>query len=163
LITNDDPEHWHPTYNIGLLAGGEARNQVAHHAEATIDIRFPDHASKQQIITALATLTPQYPHVTLEVLFDEADHGTDPDEPHLAPYLEALRLELGAAPHAAAFERAHGTSDARFFYAGGCRIIDRPDGGDIHADTEWLDLESFYTHYRVLRRYVHAVVGPDAR
>lgn len=161
LIAHDDPEHWHPTYNIGLIGGGQAPNQVADHAEATIDIRYPDQDSKCMIRDKLVKIAAQYPQVALEVLFDESDHGVAPEDPHLAPYFAALRIECGQTEPE--WDRAHGTSDARFFFAAGCRIvIDRPAGGDIHADGEWLDLESFHTHYRVLRRYVDAVARLDA-
>ena len=155
LIAHDDPEHWHPTYNIGQIHGGEAFNQVAAAAEATVDIRYPDPTSKQQVIDVVTRLATAHPYISLETTLDAADHGADVEHPCVTAYAAAVRSERGHTPD---WSYAHGSSDGRFFYAAGMRvIIDRPDGGNIHGDDEWLDLESFAAHYRVLRRFVDAV------
>jgi len=49
----------------------------------------------------------------------------------------------------------YGASDARHFAQLGCPVMmHKPLGGEIHSDSEWVDLESVMAFYQGMRGYL---------
>lgn len=133
----NDPHHWHETVSIGAIQGGEVVNQVPGSATAKIDIRFTENYSAHDIRAILdAQLEPG---VGIEVIGTGEYFGTDPHDPLLALYLDAMRKQGMTM----ATVSEHGATDARFFADLGIPIwLHDPLGGGFHTDDEWLDLPS---------------------
>jgi len=58
---------------------------------------------------------------------------------------------------------AHATSDATYFSAVGCDAIEfGPVGEGAHQDNEWVDIQSLYDYYQVLKNFLLELDGITA-
>lgn len=138
-----------PTANIGQICGGKATNLIPDHAEAKVDIRYPPEMEGQKIYEDLKTLLSE---VSVEVLAQGSPHHEDLNTAPFLKFQEIARqmygIDIGKT-------LSHGSSDARFFSEKGIPVIViAPQGGDIHSDEEWIDLEDLNRFYQVLKKFV---------
>jgi len=146
--------HWVNTFNIGRIQGGLATNVVPNIATAQCDIRFIETQNPHQLITLMRSVLP--PGVELDVYANEPPMITPMNHPLVLAYMEAIKT-VGRVPM---IDADHGSSDGRFFSAKGVPVIlAQPDGGNIHAKGEWVDIQSIDDYYTVLHNYLHAVCG----
>lgn len=122
------------TFNLGVIKGGEAANQVPAHAEAVIDIRFVRDEELEEIRVAIAKVASE-----MGIDAREVTHLTpvnnDKNNPWIQKFAQILESE-GIAP---GYTRSYGGTDARFFAQHGASLlVSQPDGGNLHADGEWI-------------------------
>lgn len=143
---------YYPTVNIGTIAGGVATNQVPDSAEAKLDIRFPAVISSEEIMQHLEAIADNQKGVTLEKLIEASPSQVDLSLPPFQSFRqlakELYKIEIGEVS-------AHGASDARYF---GERkipvLVISPEGGDIHSDKEWINLDDLVRFYTVMKAWV---------
>ena len=138
-----NPEHWHRTFNWGIVKAGQSANQVPDRAEAVFDIRYTENDDPDALTAQLrANLQSE-----IEVLaFDPVFEGGT------SPYMDLLRDIVPEAN----WGMEHGASDARFLAANGIPGIVWGANGDMsqHTDDEHVHLDSIHALYQHLDRFL---------
>ena len=142
-------DHWYPTCaNTIIRTENDTINRIPADAEAYLDVRFPPpHTSSEMLETIEEVLGK-----TLEVECLVAAEPThlDPD-PKFAEWTEKLTGQP------VAMVNSSGGSDARFLSRHGIPVLlSRPLVGSLHAEDEWIDIESMSTYYEICRAYIAA-------
>lgn len=135
----------HPTVSVGLVAGGQAVNIVAPHAEADVDIRYLPGQSFEDIAgDFLARLRQALPGDTFEIKdvrgFPAME--ADPDGPLVRNLLASCREVTGQAGP----EGVHYFADSGPFHAAGveCVLFGPGDIAHAHKAEEFLDLDEYF-------------------
>ncbi|MCH7590120.1 M20 family metallopeptidase [PVC group bacterium] len=142
-----DEDHWFPTCSITIIGTeNQTINRVPSNCEAVCDIRFPSPFTIQEIMDK--TREALGADVEIEVVISAEPTHLSPD-----PLYQQVTEEITGEP--AALVREHGGSDARFIYAGGVPIMmSRPIVGNLHAENEWIDIQSMIKYYRICEKYL---------
>lgn len=139
----NDPEADH-SVNVGLMSGGTARNVVAEHAEATVDLRYTTKQSGEAILAAIHDICrPSQPGYKVDVTGGFT-------RPPLVRTDEIVRLfeHVAAAGRLFGIEfeqsSSGGVSDANLIADAGVPVIDSfgPIGAKVHSDAEYLELDT---------------------
>jgi glutamate carboxypeptidase len=148
------------TLSTGLIAGGSARNTVAEHAHAELDLRFEDARGKGALLDALGACArhamESVEGTRVEVRAEvtrEPWERTDASSALCARYGAAQRaagLAAGEAP------RQGGGSDANTVGAQGLPAIDGlgPRGRGYHTHDEYIEVASLLPKTEALLRFV---------
>jgi succinyl-diaminopimelate desuccinylase len=139
--------HWHPTCTFTVMhTRNRVPNRIPNTGEVVCDIRFPAPFTIEKMLSAVR---PQLDdRMELEVMVAAEPTLLSPDP----LYLEIAEQVTG---NPVRLIREHGGSDARFIARHGIPVImSRPFVGNLHADDEWVDIESMETLYRVYERYL---------
>ncbi len=149
----DDPEHWHPTLNLGKMEGGRKANVIPDQAWMDLDFRFPGPTTVERFEATVRNLLMDLgPDYEVEVLTRAAPVKTDPEHPLFVAFRETVEGVLGRP---AELGREHGATDARYFAEKGMPVVILyPVGGNIHEAGEWVDLGSLDTLLRMFRQFV---------
>jgi len=140
------PEHWHRTINFSIVHAGKSANQVPDYAEALFDIRYTENDRVEELVEEIRkTIKGELLVVSKEPVFRGGD----------SPYLDFL-LEIAAGTKVG-FE--HGASDARFLVEQGVGgIVWGADGDQSqHAQDEHVNIESVYSLYHVLDKFMRSI------
>lgn len=146
-LCNDTCDHWYPTCSVTVVhVENDTVNRIPPRAIATVDIRFPPPHTMDSIFAKVQKLVGE--NVKAEIIM-----GGQPT--HLAPdktYLDVVKELTGKSPRTT---RESGGSDARFLCRHGIPVImARPDVGELHAEDEWIDINSMVLFYRVCEQYL---------
>jgi succinyl-diaminopimelate desuccinylase len=146
------------TINIGTIAGGEAVNQVAASAEATLDVRYMTERARDDVQTRLKRLAAQY-GVELAVVSEGGVHRADPTSPLGQVLVETMAAVIGYEP---AVVTNLGASDARYFdeYGVPCFVIG-PQGGGHHGPSEWIDRNAVDEFTAIVRQLARKMSTPQ--
>lgn len=131
------------TINVGLVSGGIARNVVAPHAEALVDLRATDASHARRTADAILALAPVHEEAVVTVVGDVRRPPMPPSEQNLALFEQAA-----LAATALGMELSHGisggASDGNFTASVGAPTLDGLGvvGDGAHAYDEWFDLSS---------------------
>lgn len=151
------------TLNIGLIAGGTAKNTVPDRASCVIDTRFETREDAEQVVAALESLAahpwagldvqpPRLREATVTVegrvtrLPLEASDGSQRLRDSYERYAAAVGLKIGEAP------LQGGGSDANLLSSHGVPSIDGlgPYGKHFHKVEEWSSLSSLQRRTKAL-------------
>lgn len=146
LFTDDTPDHWHKTVNIGVIQGGTVVNMVPAEAWALLDIRHTEREDPEALKAAVREAVRGELELTNQsVQFNGGD----------SPLLDLLDacvpgLERG---------RSHGATDARFLSEQGIRgaVWGARGDGTQHSANEYLRLDSLESLVHDLERFLAAV------
>lgn len=123
------------TFNVGVIKGGEAANQVAAHAEALLDIRLTTHEDLQEVRAKVAKVAKEM-GTTAEEIIILIPVNNEKENPWIQKFAQILDAE-GLNP---GYTQSYGGTDARFFAQHGVSVlVSQPHGGNLHADGEWID------------------------
>jgi succinyl-diaminopimelate desuccinylase len=148
----NDPEHWHPTLNLGMIHGGKKVNIVPDEATMELDMRFPEPWTSESALAMVNGTMAQFSGLSLEVTTRGEVVYTPPDNPYLQKFTRVVTEVLGRSP---VTTREHGATDGRFFAEKGIPIIILyPQGGGIHSRDEWVAVSSLATLYRIFRDFL---------
>lgn len=142
-------DDWQITVTPTTLKGSEARNQIPEYIECGIDIRFPpdSYESADLAIAEVAKVLPKGCTLTCDIAASPLN--TEPDHKHVALYKEIAESLL---QREIPFKREHGGTDARYFSEKGiAAFLFGPEGGGIHSDDEWVNLDSLCIHYEIYK------------
>lgn len=149
IFPNVNKETFKPTMNLGKIYGGLATNQVMDHLEVFLDIRFPKNLSYKKI---LHILKKSFPKANLEILVLGEAVRVNPNNDFLKNWIKLTKQITGREVE---FSKSFGASDARFLAPFKVPlIITRPNGGNHHAENEWLERKSFIDFHNILRTYI---------
>jgi len=154
---NNQNETWKTTMNIGRFHGGEADNQVCPEAFVVFDFRFPEDRSWREIEKEVQKDASMIDKSLKAECFDKGDPTfTSAKLPVVKKYLSAMEKEIGVKIKVG---RTYGASDARHFsFLKVPVLMSKPMGGEIHADGEWISLDSCMKFYKGLSLFIKKLV-----
>lgn len=147
-----EAEVWRTTASITGLRAGEAHNRIPQSAEVDLDIRrVPEESVENVLDFVRASFTG--------AVVDVRQIGDALDTPADDTWIKRLGdLQASMLGHRPRLYGEHFASDARFYSAASIPAFCwGPRGGGMHADDEWLDVESLFEYERVLRAFVELV------
>ncbi len=148
---NNKRESWETTMCIGKITGGGSTNQVCPLAEMKIDFRYPETDSIEKIQQKVEKVTSDLGvDVSVERMSTGLPTFTDVSNPEVTRYLQIMEKGFGKKLEV---KQTYGASDARHF-SNSLVLMNKSMGGEIHSETEWVDIESSMQFYQALRKYV---------
>ncbi len=130
--------------NVGVVAGGTARNVVAEHAQARVDLRFAARADGEWLVERIREIcAPSQPGYEITVT-----GGITRPPLERRPEIVALFEHVRDAGRELGLELVQGSSggvsDANLIAGAGVPVIDSigPVGGKAHSDDEFLEIDS---------------------
>lgn len=150
---NNTTKGWHTTVNFGKIAGGISTNQVCDLAQLEIDYRYPESDNFHRIKSELEKMVNEYKdRITITPLSTGLPTYTNPKLPIVRQFLKIFAENY---QQSISVEDTYGASDARHFAEYSIPILMiKPMGGDIHMETEWLDVDSTMMFYQSLRSFI---------
>ncbi|KKQ92373.1 MAG: Peptidase M20 [Candidatus Woesebacteria bacterium GW2011_GWA2_40_7] len=150
---NSASPNWETTMNLGVLQGGKSTNQVCDEATLKLDFRFPETRSANEILEEVRKASEKIdPNLSIKLGAQGDPIYTDIKNLEVTRFLKIARDVLGRNIK---IEGENGASDARYWAKYNIPIIMKPNGGGIHSDKEWIDVESCLTYYEILSKYVN--------
>lgn len=148
---NNKKESWKTTMCIGKITGGESTNQVCPLAEMKIDFRYPETDSIENIQSTVENIANDLGiDVDIERMSTGMPTFTDIENVEVKRYLKIMELGFGKALEV---KQTYGASDARHF-SSSLVLMNKPMGGEIHSETEWVDVDSCMNFYEGLQKYL---------
>ncbi|MEP7167190.1 MAG: M20 family metallopeptidase [Candidatus Woesebacteria bacterium] len=150
---NNQTEGWKTTLNFGKLIGGISINQVCDKAVLNMDFRYPETDSVQRITDEVSQLVKAIePTMKITKGLTGLPTYTDVNLPVVKRFLNCIGDKVGKPIIVAP---TYGASDARHFAKDNIPVLMiKPMGGDIHCETEWLDIQSTLDLYQGLRTFL---------
>jgi succinyl-diaminopimelate desuccinylase len=148
----DDSGHWHPTCAVTVVGTeNETVNRIPADAYALLDVRFPPPISVDTMLGRIRdTLGPQ---ISTEVIVCA-------EATHLSPDPVYREVTESITGREARLVRDSGGSDARFVCQSGIPVqMSRPLVGNLHADDEWIEIDSMVKFYRICEAYIERKLG----
>ncbi len=157
---NNATEGWKTTVNFGKISGGISTNQVCDQATLQLDFRYPETDNFERIVAELQEIAaPFKDQVGISPLATGLPTATSIELPVVKKFLRILEETYSQK---VASKPTHGGSDARHFAAYGTPILMiKPHGGDIHMESEWLDVDSTMLFYQALRNFLREMEHED--
>jgi succinyl-diaminopimelate desuccinylase len=146
-------DYWYPTCAITMLhTENRVANRIPSLAEAVCDIRFPPPWTAEDMAAAVRRCSDE--RIEIEVLI-----RAEPTKVEADPLFLAATEKITGKP--VKLIREHGGSDARFICPYGIPVMmSRPLVGNLHGESEWIDVASMETIYRVYERYLLEKLNP---
>lgn len=145
-----DESDWRPSVVLARLSGGSSSNRVPASATATLDVRFTEHESIEQMRAAIKELAEAHGIV---VEFTSVGPATYyPVEADVAQaYLAILRDVTEREPTVV---HSAGASNGRLWAdAGSVHVLmSNPTGGGNHASDEWVAIDAIEPYLELVRR-----------
>ncbi len=145
-------DHWHPTCAITVIeTDNRTHNCLPENARAVLDIRFPAPHTVDQMLRKVK-----------EIMGDDVETKViiSAEPTHLAPdpqYKEAIEEVIDQPVE---YVCDHGGSDARFISAYDIPVLmSRPWVGNLHAQDEWIDVQSLVQFYWIYENYLGMKLG----
>ncbi len=138
--------------NVGPLTGGIATNVVPDLARAYGNVRFPDAEAADRLgvqMDAIATAVDALPALKVERSFNRPAKAETPQVRRLAEGARGAAESLGQE---LPFTATGGVCDGNILQDAGLATIDTLGvrGGDLHRETEWIDLTSLVERSQLL-------------
>jgi succinyl-diaminopimelate desuccinylase len=131
-----DPSHGHDNMNVGVIAGGDAYNQIPGHATAEIDVRITSTTGLPAIERLLGEVNKRHPSVSLTTIDSYGPTSHDLSHPLVKLYQDLVTGLVGVRPKSIV---SHGGSDAKYLELAGIPcLVSKPVGGLQHSDDEWI-------------------------
>ena len=129
--------------NLAKLNGGNAINKVCDYAEMYLDIRHISSDLKNDFLNSIKEINP---NVIIEVLA-QGDEFIYIENDLSLKYLDICEKVLQKKINK---NKCESSSDARFFYKKGIScILMNAKGKNLHADQEYIDIESLELLYNI--------------
>jgi len=148
-------DDWRITVEVTRFYGDDERvdSQISRISRCGLDIRFPPDYTFTDAVNIVKRELPE--GCSLDIHRYGAPVKTAPD----SPTVEAIkRIADDVTSQLIPIGREHGTSDGRFLAEYGIPVvIYGPVGGGIHADDEWISMESLEQHIEISRRLLEEI------
>lgn len=146
-------DSWISTMHVGTIKGGKASNQISAEASAELNFRLAEDYSIYKVKEILNNLSNDY--LNFDIVASAEPVIRNMDCKYLKIYSDCLSKNTN---NDIKFINSTSASDGRFFaYKGMSLITHQATGGGLHANHEWLDLDSLLEFQRVqmdfLRRF----------
>lgn len=151
--TKDD--NWKPTFNLGVLSGGDAPNKVCALAEAKIDFRYPEKKQRNQLLQLIKEAVKKERRVSFEIIVQGAPLINDPQNKYFKD-LQAVASKHGRKLNV---KKEHGASDGRFLSEKGIPVLMfKPLCSPAHIKDEWIDLKSLEDYHRIIKDFLLSAI-----
>jgi acetylornithine deacetylase/succinyl-diaminopimelate desuccinylase-like protein len=167
LIALDDimalfPKHLHPdtnTISLSQLNGGEAMNQVPHHASMRVDVRTINSKEHARIYDNIVRICRKH-GLRQQFIGDAAPTKFDLTDPLIAPFAQLVTSVTGVTQYG---YHALGASDVRYYVPFGIPCISvYPIGGQLHAADEWVDVNACHQFMDITQQYLQLIAPVDS-
>jgi succinyl-diaminopimelate desuccinylase len=129
---------WIDTMHVAKINGGEVSNIIASHAEALLDFRLTEKSDPSILSKHLDSCLEN--GVSYQIVSASTPVVMKEDNPHILQYARLAADVLGQEP---CFEYIGGATDSREFFVRGSTVIMHSGSGEgMHADGEYVELES---------------------
>ena len=140
---------WKTTINFGKISGGLQTNQVPDYAEVILDIRYVPSDNPEAIKNIIQNISPE---CTIKEIIDAQPFKIDTHHPEILKWAKLISSSL---PLSKIFVNENGTSDARYFHSDKTAVIlSSPIFGGIHADDEWIDINSLINYAKTIYKFI---------
>ncbi|MDB5178415.1 MAG: hypothetical protein JWN01_358 [Patescibacteria group bacterium] len=147
-----DPDHVHPTLNVGTIHGGRVPNQVADKAYAEVDIRVMPGHTLAETVEFIQGVAEHHPHIGFEHIASDEAVSLDMN---LECVTRIRRIITGVTGTHNRPVLSHGASEAGYYAAKGVPVIlFNPPGGNHHAAGEWVDKQGVEQFAQIIRQFV---------
>lgn len=148
----DTSGYWYPTCAVTVIGTeNETVNRIPADAYAHLDVRFPPPHTVDTMLGKIRDCLG--PDIDCEVIVSA-------EAVHLSPdpiYQEVTETIIGRKVK---MVRDSGGSDARFICQSGISVqMSRPLIGNLHADDEWIEIDSMVQFYRICETYLKRKLG----
>lgn len=149
-----DPDVSLTTHNIGEIKGGNAVNQVADSAEATLDIRFPSNEEKASILRHIEEICVKN-GTNMQILMSGDITSFKLTDPFFEEFAQIITEKTGVK---VVGSRTPASSDIRYYtpYKVPCISV-YPPGGGHHGPEEWISKEGVYQFEEIIRDYLRQI------
>lgn len=148
-VTKED--HWRTSLNLGIIKAGEAANKVPDTAEATLDFRYTEEESPEDIRKKLETV----PDIAVEVLAQGPMVYNNEENEHIKRLAKTAEKITGKP---ASFIRIMGASDIRYTSAKNIpSVLMGPWGEGMHGKDEYCLISSIEPCYDTLAAYIKSL------
>ena len=146
-------ESWSTTMNLGVISGGVSVNQVCPEAVVKLDFRFPETESVEAIHSEINRIAAKNgSELTVKLAGTGQPTFTDEKLPVVRRFILEMEKATGQK---IPIKPTYGASDARWFANQKIPVLMiKPNGGDIHSDTEWVSLSSCLKFYEGLKSFL---------
>lgn len=150
-----DKLHRHTSISINVLNAGTQTNLIPDLAEALVDIRVDTSSSLAQVRAGVLQVAEKYAGVSVLEQNSAEPFMVDTKNKYLLLFAKLTRNRLGKNLE---FLDSPGTCDARYFVNKRvpCVVL-RPEGGGHHTQNEWVQKDSLYEFYGILKRFVFEI------
>lgn len=154
---NNQKESMKTTVNIGKMEGGISVNQVCPEAYCTLDFRFPDTTSFQEVFSEVKALAEKIdPSLKVSVYSSGAPTSVDKNNPVVKLFIKNIENTIGRKVE---IKPTYGASDARHFaHLSAPVLMIKPNGGDIHGDNENIEIDSCLQFYEAALIFLKELV-----
>jgi succinyl-diaminopimelate desuccinylase len=155
-----EDEDWRVSISLTELHAGVAPNSIPWHAEATLDIRFPDagEGTWEKLLIDMRRRLARY-DVSAEVVANSPGFKLDVASPAVRQMQDVAQYVYGKSLPVV---REAGASDARYFSSENIPVIMfQPECGNWHGSDEWVDLESLAMFRTMCTSFARTMLGRD--
>ncbi|MBS3107609.1 M20/M25/M40 family metallo-hydrolase [Candidatus Woesearchaeota archaeon] len=142
-----EKDGWKETINLGKISGGDAPNKVPDKAEMILDIRYTEKTTADEIIEKIKNIKD------IEVEIIEAEPMLkELKSEYISKLKELIEKHTGKKCE---LNKEFGSTDLRYFSAKGVpAVIFGPVGENIHADDEYVYIDSIEMFYRIMSEFI---------
>lgn len=153
---NNQKESMKTTVNIGKMEGGISVNQVCPSAYCTLDFRFSNTTSFQEIFNDVKRLAKKIdPSLKISVHSQGSPTSVDKNNSLVKLFIKTMEQSIGRKIE---IKPVYGASDARHFAQLNAPVLMiKPYGGDIHGDNEHIDIDSCLLLYEAMLTFLKEV------
>ncbi|MFQ5580620.1 MAG: M20 family metallopeptidase [Nitrospiria bacterium] len=139
--------NWHPTCAVTMIrTENQTINRIPDSAAAALDVRFPSPYTSRKLLTEINRILGEGIFVNVIISAEATELSPDPMYLKMTETVTGLQAKL---------VKDHGGSDARFLAAFGIPvIISRPTVGNLHAEDEWIDINSMTAFYQIYEKFL---------
>ncbi|MGH7246104.1 MAG: M20 family metallopeptidase, partial [Candidatus Levyibacteriota bacterium] len=150
---NPSEKAWQTTVNLARIeTSNKTFNKVSDDATVFLDIRFISEDEKA-VLTFLETLSDK--DTKIEIELHEPAMSVDLQNEYMQKLQTAIAKNCNKE---ASVMQGHGASDIRFYTNAGIPATEfGPRGGNHHAKDEWVDIQSLFDYYHILKEFLLSV------
>lgn len=150
----DGKNHYHDTFTITRISGGEAFNQIPSLIKASVDVRHTPETTKKNLEMKLKMIAKKYKNISIHDNVYGHASKTDLNQADIKAF-RAIACKHSIITKSTF---SHGSSDARFFAERNIpALIVWPRGGGHHSDEEWVDAVHLENYYQILKEWVTSI------
>lgn len=149
-IKNPINNTWKTTYNLAnITTNNQAFNKIPDECEIWLDIRYIP-GEKKKILKKIKNILPK--NSKIEIVINEPSMNVPSNNIFIKNLKNISQKILNQKIH---LRGANGSSDARHYAKIGIPAVEfGPEGGEIGSDSEWVDINSLYKYYEIIKTYL---------
>jgi acetylornithine deacetylase/succinyl-diaminopimelate desuccinylase-like protein len=150
---NNKNKTWKTTMNIGVFQGGAASNQVCDKSLMKLDFRFPETRTSNEILSEVKDLVKKMDaKFKISLMVSGPPTKTNLSNPTVKLFISEFNKILNRK---ITDDGGTGATDARYFAEQHIPLlVIKPNGGDVHGPSEWIDIPSCLKYNQALEHFI---------